>query len=58
MVTYPGCLGDSRSLCAPELWCPKNTLKFFIFKWYSTEVVINDFTMHLIIWKWLGRQNC
>ena len=45
-------------LCARELWCPKNTLKFFIFRWYSTEVVINDFTMHLIIWKWLGRQNC
>ena len=55
-VTYSGCLGD---------WCPsfgaKNAPVKFFFQFYFNknyvEVAINDFTMHLIILKWVRRQN-
>ena len=44
---------------APKLWRPKSTFKVFFFQLYFNryvEVAINDFTMHLIISKWLRRQ--
>ena len=47
---------------APKLWCPKNTFQVFFFKLYFNkryiEVAINDFTMYLVIWKWLRIQKC
>ena len=45
-----------------KLWCPENSFQVFFFllcfnKKY-VKVVVNDFTMHLIILKWLRRQKC
>ena len=45
---------------APQLWRPKNVssfLNFFLIKKYF-EVAIIDFTMYLIISRWLRRQKC
>ena len=43
-----------------KLWHPKNTFQIFFFQLYFNkkyfEVAINDFTMHLIISKWLRIQ--
>ena len=47
---------------AAKLWHPKNTLQVFFFQLYLykiyVEVVISDFTIHLIILKWLKRHKC
>ena len=47
---------------APKFWRPKNTSQVFFFQLYFNrkyvEVVMNDFTMHLITSKWLRRQKC
>ena len=54
---YSGRLGD---LCAGLV--PKTTFQVFFFKLYFSknyvEVAISDFTMHLIISKWLRTQKC
>ena len=46
----------------PKLWHPKKTFQVFFLHLYFNEryveVVINDFTMHLIILKWLRIQKC
>ena len=36
----------------------KTFLKFYFFSCISTKVAINDFTMYLVISKWLRRQKC
>ena len=47
---------------APKLWPLKTTFQVFFFQLYFNknyvEAVINDFTMHLIISKWLRIQKC
>ena len=47
---------------APKQWHPKNSFQVVFFICISTkkdvEVVINDFTIHLIILKWLRKQKC
>ena len=56
-MTYSGRLGD---------WCtslgtkkaPVSLFFQFYFNKKYVEVAINDFTMHLIILKWLRRQKC
>ena len=44
------------------VWAPKKQFSsFFIqfcFNIKYVEVMINDFTVHLIIWKWLRRRKC
>ena len=45
-----------------KLWRPKNNFQVFFFRLYFfkkyVEVAINDFTMYLIISKWLKMQKC
>ena len=45
-----------------KLWRPKNNFQVFFFRLYFNkkyvQVAINDFTMYLIISKWLKRQKC
>ena len=47
---------------ATNLWLPKSTFQVFFFQLYFNkkyvEVAISDFTMHLIISKWLRIQKC
>ena len=47
---------------APKLWHPKTLFKFCFFSCISTkkyvDIAINDFTMYLIISKWLRKQKC
>ena len=47
---------------APKLWRPKNTFLVFFFQLYFNkkyvEMAIDDFTMHLVISKWLRIQKC
>ena len=54
-VMYPGHMGDRcTGLCT-------QTLVFFFQLYFNkkcVKVVINDFTMHLIMPKWLKRQKC
>ena len=45
----------SIPLWVAKLWCPKNFFQLHFDKRYA-EVTINDFTMHLIISKWLWTQ--
>ena len=44
------------------VWAPKKQFSSFFFQFCFNikyvEVVISDFTLHLIIWKWLRRQKC
>ena len=60
-VTDSGCLRDQcTSLGVCKLWHPKKSFQVFFFQLYFNkkylEVVINDFTMHLSILKWLRKQ--
>ena len=45
----------------PKLWCPKSIFQVLFFQLHfnkkHVEVAIINFTMHLIISKWLGWQN-
>ena len=61
-ATYSGRLGDRYTgLCAQTL-ASKKSFSSFLFQLYfnkkQVEVAINDFTMHLIISKWLTIQRC
>ena len=60
-VTDSGCLRDHcTGLGVCKLWHPKKSFQVFFFQLYFNkkylEVVINDFTMHLSILKWLRKQ--
>ena len=54
-ATYSGHLGGQT--LAPKKLFPSFLFQFYINKKY-VEVAINDFTIHLIISKWLRRQKC
>ena len=60
-VTHPGRLGDRYTGLGAQTLAPKKHILGFLFsvvfqlKKY-VEVVLSDFTMHLIISKWLRRQ--
>ena len=60
-VTHPGRLGDRYTGLGAQTLAPKKHVLGFLFsvvfylKKY-VEVVLSDFTMHLIISKWLRRQ--
>ena len=45
-----------------KLWHPKNPFQDLFFQLHFNkkyvEVAINDFTMHLVVSKWLRRQKC
>ena len=59
-VTYSGCLGDRYTSLGPQTLVPKKHFSNFLFSvvlQQYVEVAINDFTMHLIILKWLKIQN-
>ena len=49
-------------VCVPKLRHPKNTLQASFFQLYFNKkylkVTINDFTLHVIISKWLGIHKC
>ena len=60
-VTDSGCLRDQcTGLGVCKLWHPKKSFQGFFFQLCFNkkylEVVINDFTMHLSILKWLRKQ--
>ena len=58
-MTYSGHLGDWYvPVWVPKYWCPKNTSFFQLYFNKYVEVVINNFTMHLIILKLLRKQKC
>ena len=51
----------SLSVWVPKLWSPKNIFQFFFQLYFNKKyvaVAINDFTMHMIISKWLKVQKC
>ena len=60
-MTHPGRLGDRYTGLGAQTLAPKKHVLGFLFsvvfylKKY-VEVVLSDFTMHLIISKWLRRQ--
>ena len=60
-VTYSGCLGEQYTGWIPKLWCPKSIFQVLFFQLHfnkkHVEVAISNSTMHLIISKWLRRQN-
>ena len=61
-VTYSGCLGDHYTNIGTQDMVPKKHFLSFLFsvafqkKYVETAII--DFTMHLIILKWLRRQKC
>ena len=61
-VTYSGCLGDQYTSFGAHTLAPNKHFSSFLFQLYFNkkyfEVVINAFTMHLILSKWLRRQKC
>ena len=60
-LTYSDCLGDRYTGLGAQTLALKRYFSIFLFSLYfnkkCVEVAINDFTMHLIILKWLRRQN-
>ena len=56
-MTYSGRLGDWDTSLGTKK-APVSLFFQFYFNKKYVEVVINDFTMHLIILKWLRRQKC
>ena len=61
-MTCSGHLGDQYVSLGAQTLMPKNTFQVSSFQLYfnkiKVEVVINDFTIHLIIVKWLRIQKC
>ena len=62
-VRCSGCLGDLYTSQGGQTLAPKKHFSglFFFLLYFNTkyiEVAINDFKMHLIILKWLRRQQC
>ena len=56
-MTYSGRLGDWYTSLGTKK-APVSLFFQFYFNKKYVEVAINDFTMHLIILKWLRRQKC
>ena len=56
-MTYSGCLGDWYTSLGTKK-APVSLFFQFYFNKKYVELAINDFTMHLIILKWLRRQKC
>ena len=61
-VTHSGGLGDWYTSLGAQTLPPEKYFSNFIFQLCLNKkyvkVAINDFTMYLIISKWLGRQKC
>ena len=61
-MTYSGCLGDRYTGLGAQTLAHKKQFSSFLFQLYFNKkyvkVAINDFTMHLIISKWLRTQKC
>ena len=61
-MTYSDCLREWYKGLGDQNLAPKKLFKFTFFQLYFNkkyvEVANNDFTMHLIISKWLRRQKC
>ena len=61
-ATYSGCFGDRYTGLSAQTLAPKKGYSSFLFQLCfnkkQVEVAINDFTMHLIISKWLRIQKC
>ena len=62
-VTYSGCLGDWFTGLGAKTFVAKKYFKFSSFSCVCfnkkyVEIMINHFTMRLIILKWFRRQKC
>ena len=61
-MTYSRRLGDRYTSLGAQTLVPKIHFPSFLFQLYLhkkyDKVVINDFTIHLIILKWFRRQTC
>ena len=62
-VMYSGCLGDQNIVLGAQTLAPRKHFQVFFFSVVFQQknilnVAINNFTMHVIISKWLRIQKC